>query len=419
MKTRFYISLLVLISVGVFYFYMFGTGKTKSELALEIKDEETNSAKSLNDGFILRTKIIPPTLGNDSVIIIKVDALYFVHKTNGGGQPDFVCIERIIFQDITDPTKEWYEQAFSRNAMNTCFETMYEDTIPAEANDLFGQWSLFRLQPVSRENYPENPEIPFDYFKYGQIAPLPSLEIPDTQGHFWYPFDDQAHKISVDIYYEVFSYNSILEIYESTQWHHEVGKPGVISPIHELNSNLEINAETYNNGKRSYDNYDEFVTVIDLKRPLYLKIVFPVLALVITGFVLLISFINDLGIFVEGGLAVFLSLFSFQQLIIPPDTNQFIVWNFLIWALIFTFGVSLISHLIMAYREEKSSKKTHSQFHVNKIEILTIKEASEATKIPVEALRNACRSGDLKASKSGGIWRFNQEEFSLWLKNHG
>jgi Ni,Fe-hydrogenase I cytochrome b subunit len=89
---------------------------------------------------------------------------------------------------------------------------------------------------------------------------------------------------------------------------------------------------------------------VRFERPLFDRIIFPFVLLVMLILVLLLSFIEGTVTFIEGALAVFLGVFGLTQVLLPSSTEVRTIVHLAIWGIYVALAGALLHHMFLQIR---------------------------------------------------------------------
>ena len=172
-----------------------------------------------------------------------------------------------------------------------------------------------------------------------------STELFDTNSHFLYPYDDFEISMGVELNYRILHDDQVLSSnFVYPQFF--VSTPTSVDWIAKT-SQTKLSDTFLAQG---YETDMKILTTIAFSRPIFMKVIYPLLISAMALFILLLALVDSVDTFIEGGVAVFFGIFGLKQIILPSTTEITTVWDFAIWGLVIIFAVSLIDHLISSFR---------------------------------------------------------------------
>lgn len=186
------------------------------------------------------------------------------------------------------------------------------------------------------------PSAPLLVPREGHASTLAPLGVQAQGTRFWYPFDSSSLRVGIRLYYTIHSGSDYLGSYESSSlasiempessgW--QVTLLPESSPMAELGN--------------QFFRLPNFL-VLRFERSIFERILFPLLIAVVYLFILLLCFVNQLGTFVEGAVAVFFGILGLNQVLLPANADILTIVDLAIYGLYFVFAGVVIYHLSSA-----------------------------------------------------------------------
>jgi hypothetical protein len=165
------------------------------------------------------------------------------------------------------------------------------------------------------------------------------------RGHFWYPYDEFTATYGIEAWYHLIRQGEPA---------HSIRQPSVNERRLDIPNpqGWDIN---YAEGQYvGPDNYPEFIpglnisriTILRFERPLFERILYPSVTLVVLLFIMLLAFVRSTETFIEGGVGVFFGIFGLRQVILPSTVSIRTIMDYAIGGLYFAFAVVLIFHVL-------------------------------------------------------------------------
>ena len=164
--------------------------------------------------------------------------------------------------------------------------------------------------------------------------------------HFWYPYDDSRLQLRVKVSLSFIRAGAVavskellapgihLKAPRTLEWQMKVqGQPIAANLQNSLGYSLP-----------ALDPQEGFV--IEYKRPLLIRLMYPAMLLVPLLFIVLLSLVDSLDTFIQGGVGVFFGVWAIRSILLPPSTSIPTILDYAIWGLYFVFAVTMLSHIV-------------------------------------------------------------------------
>lgn len=340
----FLLLLIVLATVLPLITQSYVTGSTHLTRETVSRSFDMGDFEMVDTDIILSLEVDPPELTEPNSPVVKVSTVTVMMPNEVPVDQQF-CVDRILI----------YENVFE------AFEVPGQGDIYVQAPVCldFGQPTGLTVEAehgISKSIYPENlepflaniesrlGEIKNVYFRYTLSAQdrLSGIFIYDPAS-FWYPYDNFSLDFTIVLHY------------------HLVGESGTTETrvtFPDLRVN-DIRSESWDISISYFDNQSldhQFLTVhpeiedsprysriiIDFRRSIALRLVYPVIVVSMFFFVLLLSQTKSIDGFVEGSLAVMFGIFSLREILIPPEAQIRTLLDAVILLMYMLFGIIVI-----------------------------------------------------------------------------
>ena len=194
----------------------------------------------------------------------------------------------------------------------------------------------------------ENLDSEFPLLSFGSSTDDWLLNFDAGNPHFWYPYDDSRLQLRVKV-----SLSFIHEGSDAATVSKELLAPGIHLKAprtlewqmkvqgHPIAANLQ-NSLGYL--LPALDPQEGFV--IEYKRPILIRLMYPAMLLVPLLFIVLLSLLDSLDTFIQGGVGVFFGVWAIRSILLPASTSIPTVLDYAIWGLYFVFAVTMLTHIV-------------------------------------------------------------------------
>jgi hypothetical protein len=288
---------------------------------------QLSGPNGVSEGLFPDISIVPPNLQIGSAPTVELKGFtYSFQIKKDAPLPNKLCIDNISIVQ-TAPGSGWFGHVgFYKANYPFCFE-------------------LVRPALQSSDGF-----VLFDLVNPNSAGDL-TTELFDTNSHFRYPYDDFELSLGLELSYRVLHNDQVL-LNEFIYPQFFASVPTSIDWITQA-SEVDVSSTFVEQG---YDTDMKILTTLAFARPIFMKIIYPLLITVMAFFILLLSLVDSVDTFIEGGVAVFFGIFGLKQIILPATTEITTVWDFAIWGLVIAFAAALIDHLISGFRRVLRSR---------------------------------------------------------------
>jgi hypothetical protein len=277
--------------------------------------------------------ITPPNLELDSSFQVQIDRLEFIIKPDEEFlPPNRICVFYILFYH-PEP------DLILEQALRSSRELYWRDGICTDIDP--GGWNsdpryiildLTDKVPIKKISLPQHNRF---IYPYDDFAVQPYLEV---RGHFYnddYPVTEE--------FGDSFLSNPFINI--------------TIENANDWLINQESSAEVYWNlgYEDSRQVNSRTAPIIWFRRAILTKLISPLLCMVLLVFLILVAINEKKDMLIEGGLGIFLGVFSIREILLPGNAEIFTLVDAILWGIIFTFGLILVDSLIFNLRDKRSS----------------------------------------------------------------
>jgi len=320
---RFVMTIILMgLLIGFFLFFW----KMPAINPLDRGQTQLAQPATIGKGLFPNLSIIPPDLKTGSLPTAKlVGFTYYFQIQKNEPLPNNLCIDTISIIE-TEPGQGWFGNS---GFYNTTFPICFELVKPVFQS--MDGYVLFELTPKASDDL--------------------STQLFNINSHLWYPYDDFQLSLGMELGYRVLHDNQelindfiypqfFISVPTSIEWN---------AKANEINVKDTFVAQGYNTDMKK-------MTTIAFTRPMFMKVIYPLLIAVMAFFILLLSLVDSVDTFVEGGVAVFFGIFGLKQIILPSTVEIITIWDFAIWGLVIVFAAALIDHLISGFRRVSHSE---------------------------------------------------------------